>query len=167
MCAAGVCILTVGESRALTDIQLVMWAVMGLLKSCRVNKHTGRYYNYIQIHVFFFLLKRSCLTEPLKGHGGGGVDPRGVKLRQARRLRQRSYFSKGPNFIWHLDSYDKLRPYGICINGSINGFSRKIMWLNAYTTNSDPKLIGGYYIEAVQHLGGLPQRRPWDQKLFC
>ncbi|XP_035805796.1 uncharacterized protein LOC111571037 [Amphiprion ocellaris] len=85
------------------------------------------------------------------------LDPTGVSLRQARRLRRRNYFSKGPNFIWHLDSYDKLKPYGICINGSIDGFSRKIVWLNAYTTNSDPKLIGGYYIEAVQRLGGCPR----------
>ncbi|XP_054641995.1 uncharacterized protein LOC129187166 [Dunckerocampus dactyliophorus] len=85
------------------------------------------------------------------------LDPRGVAFRQARRLRRRRYFSKGPNFIWHLDSYDKLKPYGFCINGSIDGFSRKIIWLNAYTTNSDPKLIGGYYIEAVQRLGGCPR----------
>ncbi|XP_051939858.1 uncharacterized protein LOC127613013 [Hippocampus zosterae] len=69
------------------------------------------------------------------------LDPRGVSLRQARRLRRRNYFSKGPNFIWHMDSYDKLKPFGICINGAIDGFSRKIMWLNAYITSSDPKLI--------------------------
>ncbi|KAL4008914.1 hypothetical protein ACER0C_002766 [Sarotherodon galilaeus] len=85
------------------------------------------------------------------------LDPRGVALRQARRFRRRNYFSKGPNFIWHMDSYDKLKPYGICINGSIDGFSRKITWLNAYTTNSNPKVIGGYYIEAVQRLKGCPR----------
>ncbi|KAK2853351.1 hypothetical protein Q5P01_006012 [Channa striata] len=85
------------------------------------------------------------------------LDPRGVSLRQARRLRRRNYFSKGPNFIWHLDSYDKLKPYGICVNGCIDGFSRKIIWLNAYTTNSDPKLFGGYYMESVQRLGGCPR----------
>nr|XP_033492050.1 uncharacterized protein LOC117263018 [Epinephelus lanceolatus] len=85
------------------------------------------------------------------------LDPRGVSLRQARRLRRRSYFSRGPNFIWHMDSYDKLKPYGICVSGSIDGFSRKIMWLNAYTTSSDPKLIGGYYMDIVQRLEGCPQ----------
>ncbi|XP_072220165.1 uncharacterized protein [Leuresthes tenuis] len=85
------------------------------------------------------------------------LDPRGVALRKGGRLRGRRYFSKGPNFIWHMDSYDKLKPYGFCINGSIDGFSRKIMWLNAYTTNSDPKLIGGYYTEAVERFGGCPR----------
>lgn len=43
MCAAAVCNLTVGESRALTDIRLVR----GLSKSCSVNKHTGRYSNHL------------------------------------------------------------------------------------------------------------------------
>jgi hypothetical protein len=22
---------------------------------------------------------------------------------------------KGPNYIWHIDNYDKLKPFGICI----------------------------------------------------
>ncbi|XP_051931236.1 uncharacterized protein LOC127607148 [Hippocampus zosterae] len=56
-----------------------------------------------------------------------------------------------------MDSYDKLKPFGICINGAIDGFSRKIMWLNAYITSSEPKLIGGYYIDVVRRLGGCPR----------
>ena len=85
------------------------------------------------------------------------LDLRGVALRKAGCLRRRRYFSKGPNFIWHMDSYDKLKPYGFCIYGSIDGFSRKIMWLNAYTSKSDSKLIGGYYTEAVEHYRGCPR----------
>ncbi|XP_029975096.1 uncharacterized protein LOC115408457 [Salarias fasciatus] len=85
------------------------------------------------------------------------LDPRGVELRASRRLLRRSYFARGPNFIWHLDSYDKLKPFGICINGCIDGFSRKIIWMNAFTTSSDPKIVGGYYIEAVEKLGGCPR----------
>lgn len=85
------------------------------------------------------------------------LDSRGVEMRQARSLRRRNYFARGPNFIWHLDSYDKLKPYGICVNGCIDGYSRKIVWLNAYRTSSDPKLIGGYYLTAVKRLGGCPR----------
>lgn len=85
------------------------------------------------------------------------LDPRGVELRRTRRLHRRSYFAKGPNYIWHLDSYDKLKPFGICINGCIDGFSRKIVWLNAFTTSSDPKIVGGYYMDAVERQGGCPR----------
>ena len=37
----------------------------------------------------------------------------GVALRAARRLQGRKYFAKGPNYIWHIDSYDKLKMFGI------------------------------------------------------
>jgi hypothetical protein len=85
------------------------------------------------------------------------LDPTGTEQRASRRLRRRSYFAKGPNYIWHFDSYDKLRPFGICINGCLDGFSRKVMWLNAYNTSSDPRVIASYYIETVENVGGCPR----------
>ena len=86
------------------------------------------------------------------------LDPQGVSKRSRRRLKRRTYHSKGPNFVWHLDSYDKLKPFGIAINGCIDGFSRKVIWLEAASTNSDPRVIAGYYIQAVKGLRGCPQR---------
>lgn len=53
------------------------------------------------------------------------LDPEGKEQRRKRRLLRRTYSSKGPDYIWHLDSYDKLKRYGICINGCVVGFSRK------------------------------------------
>ncbi|KAG1931015.1 hypothetical protein F2P79_021986 [Pimephales promelas] len=85
------------------------------------------------------------------------LDPLGTEMRRKRRLHRRAYFSKGPNFIWHVDSYDKLKPFGICINGAIDGFARRILWLNAYCTSSDPQVIGGYFLETVRSLGGCPR----------
>ena len=86
------------------------------------------------------------------------LDPDGVSMRKRRRLRRRQYNSKGPNYVWHMDSYDKLKPYGICINGCIDGYSRNIVWLEANTTNSDPKVIAHYFMEAVKRKEGCPQR---------
>ena len=85
------------------------------------------------------------------------LDPEGVELRKARRLVRRRYVSKGPNYTWHMDGYDKLSPYGICINGCIDGFSRYILWLEANKTNSDPSVIGGYFVEAVRKYNGCPR----------
>ncbi|CAL9699776.1 unnamed protein product [Knipowitschia caucasica] len=82
------------------------------------------------------------------------IDPEGTETRRSRRLHRRAYFAKGPNFVWHVDSYDKLKPFGICINGAIDGFSRRMLWLNAYFTSSDPKVIGGYFLETMRELGG-------------
>lgn len=85
------------------------------------------------------------------------LDPEGSASRQKRRLYRRQYFSKGPNYIWHIDSYDKLKPFGVCINGCIDGYSRKLVWLNAYKTSSDPTIIAGYYVEATEMLGSCPR----------
>ena len=86
------------------------------------------------------------------------LDPEGVELRSRRRLRRRLYHTLGPYYIWHIDSYDKLKPYVICINGAIDGFSRCIIWLEANQTSSDPRVIAGYYMKAVRKLHGAPCR---------
>ena len=44
------------------------------------------------------------------------VDPEGVQLRKRRRLHRRTYVSPRPNFAWHADGYDKLKPYGFSIH---------------------------------------------------
>ncbi|KAL3855625.1 hypothetical protein ACJMK2_014832 [Sinanodonta woodiana] len=59
------------------------------------------------------------------------IDPDGVELRKSRRLRRRIYFNHGPNYTWHIDSNDKLKSFGIFINGCLDGFSRHIIWLQA------------------------------------
>ncbi|KAF5280782.1 hypothetical protein FQR65_LT14981, partial [Abscondita terminalis] len=82
------------------------------------------------------------------------VDAKGVECRRRRRLRRRQYSNRGPNYLWHVDSYDKLKRYGICINGCIDGFSRHIIWLRASTTSNDPKVIANYYLTAISDLGG-------------
>lgn len=45
---------------------------------------------------------------------------------------RRCYYSEGPSYVWHLDGYDKLKPYGFPIHGCIDGFSRKILWLEVF-----------------------------------
>ncbi|CAC5385093.1 unnamed protein product [Mytilus coruscus] len=85
------------------------------------------------------------------------LDLTGVKCRNARKLTKRRYMNNGPNYIWHMNGYDKLKPYGICIHGCIDGFSRNIIWLEADTTNKDPYVIAGYFIDTVREVGGYPR----------
>ncbi|CAC5403727.1 unnamed protein product [Mytilus coruscus] len=82
------------------------------------------------------------------------INPEGVEMRRKGRLHRREYCSKRPNFIWHLDSYDKLKPFGICINWCIDGFYRLIIWLEAGQTSSDPRVISGYFVKAILQKGG-------------
>ena len=86
------------------------------------------------------------------------LDKEGVQMRKKRQLRRRAYHNLGPNFLWHVDSYDKLKPYGICINGCVDGFSRRVIWLKAWKTSSDPFIIAGYFLEACKKINGCPMR---------
>lgn len=84
------------------------------------------------------------------------LDPEGVQGRRARRLRRRSYYTPGPNHSWHVDGYDKLKPYGFPIHGCIDGYSRKVLWLKVCKTNNDPTVTGQHFLDAVEKYGGCP-----------
>lgn len=51
----------------------------------------------------------------------------GVILRRHRVLRRRTYISLEPNFMIHIDGYEKLKPYGFPIHWAMDGFSRTMM----------------------------------------
>jgi len=85
------------------------------------------------------------------------LDTEGVRLRAGRRLRRREYFAKGPNFVWHIDGYDKLKPYGLCIHGCIDGYSRRVIWLKVHSTNNNPRIVAGYFIDAVAEILSVPK----------
>lgn len=74
-------------------------------------------------------------------------------LRKARKLQRRLYISPGPNTIWHVDGYDKLKPYGLPIHGCIDGFSRRIVWLKVCKSNNDPVTPAGFFLHAVEENG--------------
>ena len=77
-------------------------------------------------------------------------------LRKARKLQRRSYVSPGPNATWHVDGYDKLKPYGLPIHGCVDGFSRRIMWLKVCKSNNDPVIPAGFFLHAVEENGMRP-----------
>ena len=85
------------------------------------------------------------------------LDPDGVSCRSKHKLKRRMYRAKGPNFIWHIDGYDELKPFGFSIHGGIDGFSRRILWLEVGHTNKNPKVVAHYFVNCVQQVGGLPR----------
>lgn len=85
------------------------------------------------------------------------VDPVGAENRSKYRLKRRQYRSKGPNYIWHTDRYDKLKPFGFCIHCCIDGYSRRIIWLEVGVTNNDPEVTAGYFLDAIRVVGGVPR----------
>ena len=50
--------------------------------------------------------------------------------------------------------HDKLKPYGLSIHGCIDGYSRRIIWLEVASTNTVPELIAKYCLDALKQILG-------------
>lgn len=86
------------------------------------------------------------------------LDPKGCAERKAKSLKRRRFVSPGPNYSWHADGYDKLKPYGCRIHGAIDGWSRKIMWLKVCRSNNLPEIPASFYLECVAERKGCPEK---------
>ena len=83
------------------------------------------------------------------------LDPDGLEARKldVKKKKPKGHFSsKGPNFVHSVDGHDKLMgyqnsTYPLAIYGCIDTASRKILWLRIWVSNSDPQLVGRWYLE--------------------
>ena len=86
------------------------------------------------------------------------LDPEGVRQRSMRRFSRRVYSVRGPNDMWHIDGYDKLKPFGSAIHGAIDGYSRRILWLHVGRSNNDPRIVAQYFVDYIRGIGGTARR---------
>ncbi|XP_027044929.1 uncharacterized protein LOC113672779 [Pocillopora damicornis] len=88
----------------------------------------------------------------------GMVDPEGLTRRGnvGQKKRQRgatgTFTSLGPNHTHSGDGHDKLMgfmnsTFPLAVYGLQDAFSGYILYLKLWTTNSDPKLIGRWYMD--------------------
>jgi hypothetical protein len=92
------------------------------------------------------------------------VDPEGLENRAPRfkRKKQKGHFTtKGPNWVHSFDGHDKLMGYQnstfpLAIYGCIDTATRKLLWLRIWVTNSDPKVIGRWYLEYLHEARLMP-----------
>ena len=83
------------------------------------------------------------------------VDPDGLEARaigNAKKKKKGKFTTKGANWVHSLDGHDKLMGYQnstfpLAIYGCIDTASRKILWLKIWVSNSNPQLVGRWYLE--------------------
>ena len=68
------------------------------------------------------------------------------------------YYGKSPNRVWHLDSYDKFKPFGFENKRCIDGDSRCIIWLNILRSNKDPKEVCNIFVNYLTVTKRVPQK---------
>ncbi|KAE9972207.1 hypothetical protein EG328_005132 [Venturia inaequalis] len=79
------------------------------------------------------------------------MNPELVEARRKNYQRHRGeYVVPGPNWLWSIDSYDKLKPYGIQIYACIDAYSRYIIWIYVGISNSSAVSTFGQFINALK-----------------
>ncbi len=87
-----------------------------------------------------------------------GLFPDEVAGRREVHLKQRGEFKvPGPNFLWSLDGYEKLKRFGFQIYGCIDAYSRCIIWFYVGRSATTSMSTLKQYLQAVQRL----QMRPF------
>ena len=86
------------------------------------------------------------------------LDLIGVNTEWRATLRCRLSYSQGTNWVWHLDGYDKLKPYGFEIHGCIDGYSRPVLWLSILQSNKDPTEMCNPYFHYLLIAKRVPQK---------
>lgn len=90
-------------------------------------------------------LAELCVTCDLVYSVQSHLDPEGVQQRRGTRLRRRFYSVPGPNYyMWHMDSHDNLTPFGLGVNGCVDGCLSHIIRMQANSLNSNPKVMAAW-----------------------
>ena len=85
------------------------------------------------------------------------LDPAGVEARTLRAFQRRQYSNKGPNYLIHVDGWDKLKTFGISVHAAMDGFSRRLLWLKVGPSNKNPRYVLQFFMEYVQNINGVPR----------
>ena len=86
------------------------------------------------------------------------LDPVGIDARRRRTLRRRLYYSKDLNWVRHLDGCAKLKAFRFEMHGCIDGYSRRVLWLNVLRSNKDPKEVCNLFINYLTVMKGVPRK---------
>ena len=79
-------------------------------------------------------------------------------MRRSDVLRKRgSYIVPGPNYIWSIDEYIKLRQYGIEMYGAIDAYSRYVPWIYVEVSAATSVSIAKMCLEALEVVPIQPQ----------
>ena len=106
----------------------------------------GRRYLYTYFRQRGFICARDRLFQAYRT-----LNPQAVESRKQDLQRHRGeYIVPGPDFIWSIDGYDKLKPYGIEIYACIDAYARYIPWIYIGISNSTAISCLRQYLDCIE-----------------
>lgn len=149
---ATTCELYGNVSRFAVRIQYVKICVNSTASMCRGE------YGYLAQAVNICLTRNCCrrlISDFLRV-----VEPEAVKARKGQRFKRKQYWAAGVNDAWPQDQHDKWQRFGLFFHQSCDAYSGSFNWVKVWWTNSNPRLIASYYLEACRRFGGMAQFYP-------
>ena len=69
-------------------------------------------------------------------------------------VTRRRYQVPWPNSLWHLDGHHSLIRWKLVVHGCIDGFSRRIIFLQSSSNNLSTTVLS-LFLDAIENDGGL------------
>jgi hypothetical protein len=111
-----------------------------------VNDGSGRGYLHTHFRQQGHIIARDRLFQTYRTIASEAVDRRKRDMQQ----HEGQHIVPGPNFIWSIDGYDKLKPYGIEIYACIDGYSRYIVWIHIGISNATAVSCLRQFIDCIE-----------------
>ncbi|POR31425.1 Uncharacterized protein TPAR_08364 [Tolypocladium paradoxum] len=112
----------------------------------------GRTYLYTYVRQHHHILSRRALYDSYRN-----FYPHPLSERMTSWYNRRAgWTTPGPDFIWSLDGYDKLKKWGIEIYAGIDAYSRMIVWFYVGVSSGTQRSILGQYINVLEERGKMP-----------
>ncbi len=82
-------------------------------------------------------------------------------LKKKTKKRKQPFVSDGSNWVFSLDGHDKMMgfqnsTFPVAIYGCLDTFSRKIIFLHVWKGNSDPVIVGNFYMQRLVETEMMP-----------
>lgn len=144
-------VISMGLSN-LGDFTLISDNELDQLISDYINRHgatSGLTYITGYLRSIGFRIQRHRIRESMTR-----VQPRNAILRWGMIVQRRKYHVPWPNSLWHLDGHHSLIRWSLVVHGCIDGFSRRIIYLQCSTNNLSETVLA-LFLNATEDDGGL------------
>lgn len=136
----------------LVEFTLISDDELDALVSSYINRHGD---NSGQVYIIGYLRSlgirvqrhrvRECITQ---------LSPDNVMRLWGAIVHRRQYHVPWPNSLWHLDGHHSLIRWSFVVNGCIDGFSRRVIFLHCSTNNLSGTVLS-HFLDAIEEDGGL------------
>ncbi|KZS86338.1 hypothetical protein SISNIDRAFT_421048, partial [Sistotremastrum niveocremeum HHB9708] len=83
-------------------------------------------------------------------------EPAAVARRRRHAYERHGYFTEAVGECWAFDQHDKWARFKLYLHVGLDVYTSRVLWCHVYRSNRNPRLICGFYLDAIEELGYMP-----------